>query len=477
MAPDATAWIALVLLAGAAVFWTWRAGQSQLDREREQNAGVQRTATRVQQAMSLREIEESLRRGMGDMRWKIETQIYFYRRSSRELETLDGDSVEIHSPQAGAPSIIATTFRNRVAVFSTETKPAGYLVPMLAGEETLGVILFSGLDLRTLDLPVLQHLAGCAAVAARTLDQQAAQEQMFRHEKLATATQFVHAVAMELREVAEESPRAQDLVERLMAMGRAEADTRPLNLAEHLNALFAARRPRWFDRQVESPADLEPNPALQVLASEHQLEQVFTALFENAEALRPPAIEVTASIRARRARVEIRFSPLAPGPPIPDARRGLIQAALRAMAGELVVVEALPVRFEVELPLSTPSSPLHESRQTRTALVVEADATQRWQLVQLIAQRGVRAVPAETPDDALDRFGQFDFDLVFCPWQNGRPEAMRLIEHVLLADRAVQAFVVTEGDETGVEAALEGRAVVLRKPIRDSSLFPLLPAA
>jgi CheY-like chemotaxis protein len=347
---------------------------------------------------------------------------------------------------------------------------------MLAGEETMGVILFSGADLRSLDLASLEHLASHAAAAVRALDQQATQEQIFRHEKLATATQFVHAVAMELREVAEESPRAQDLVERLLAMGRAEADTHPLPLAEYLNSLFAARRPRWFDRQIVPPDELEPNPSLQVLASEHQLEQIFTALFEHAEALRPPAIEVTAQIRARRARVEIRFSPVLAGPPLPDARRGLIQAALRAMAGELTVVDTLPMRFEVELPLCAPTHPLQEARESRTALVVEPDATQRWQLVQLIAQRGVRAVPAESPGDALDRFSQFDFDLVFCPWQNGRPEAMRLIEHVLLAERPVQAFVIAEADEKGADAALEGRAVVLRKPIRDSSLFPLLPA-
>lgn len=477
MAPEATAWYALILLAGAVVLWVWRAGQGQLEREREQSAGVQRAAARVLLAKSPREVDDLLRRGLSDMRLKLDPQVYFYRRASRELETLDGDAVDIHSPQAGASSIIATTFRNRVAVYSTETRPPGYLVPMLCGEEAAGVILFSGADLRTLELTDLQHLATTAGVVSRNLDQQAAQEQMFRHEKLATATQFVHAVAMELREVAEESPRAQDLVERLLAMGRAEADTGPVPLADHLNRIFTARRPRWFDRQIESPADLAPNAAMQVLASEHQLEQVFTALLETAESLRPPAIEVTAAVRARRARVEIRFSPVLPGPPIPDARRGLIQAALRAMAGELVVVDALPVRFEVELPLSVPSNPLLEPRNTRTALVVEPDATQRWQLVQLIAQRGVRAVPADSPADALDRFGQFDFDLVFCPWQNGRPEAMRLIEHVLLAERPVQAFVIVEEEESGAEAALEGRALVLRKPIRDASLFPLLPAA
>jgi signal transduction histidine kinase/CheY-like chemotaxis protein len=477
MAPDATAWYAVILLAGAAIFWTWRAGQGQLEREREQAGALERTAARLLQAKSLNDIDDWLRRGLSEMRLKIDTSVYFYRRSSRRLELLDGEAVDIHSPQAGAPSIIATTFRNRVAVYTTETKPAGYLVPMMAGEETLGVVFFSGADLRALEMSMLQHLASCAAVAARNLEQLALQEQMFRHEKLATATQFVHAVAMELREVAEDSPRAHDLVERLLAMGRAEADTAAVSLGDHLNRLFAARRPRWFDRQIVPPDDIAPNPALQVLAPEAQLEQVFTALFDAAEALRPPSIDVAASVRARRARVEIRFSPVLTGPPLTDARRGLIQATLRAMAGELVVVDTLPVRFEVELPLTGQAQPLLEARETRTALVVEADATQRWQLVQLIAQRGVRAVPAESPDDALDRFNQFEFDLVFCPWLGGRPEAMRLIEHVLLAERPAQAFVVAEHEETGAETALEGRAIVLRKPIRDSSLFPLLPAA
>ena len=479
MALDATAWYAVVLLAGAAVFWAWRYGQTQLEHQREEVARIHRTAERLLQAKSLREINDVLGSGFSDARLPLSAEVYFYRRASRELATVDGASVDIHSPQAGAPSVIATTFRNRLAVFSSDTKPPGYLVPMLAGEESAGVILFSGEGLAGMELSSLQFLADHAAVGARTLDQQAAQEQLFRHEKLATASQFVQAVAMELREVAQESPRAQDLVDRLLAMGRAEAaDARPIALAGLLNGIFASRRSRWEEKRIEDPGDLDSNEALQVLGSPHQLEQVFVALLESAEGLRPPALEVTAGIRSRRAHIEIRFSPLLPGPALPDARRALIQATLRAMGGELTSTEALPVRFEVELPLSTPSGALREtSGESRTALVVEPDPTQRWQLVQLVAQRGIRAVPAESPADALDRFEQFDFDLVFCPWQNGRPEALRLLEHVLLAGRQIQTFLIAEAEESGMEAAVEGRAIVLRKPVRDVNLFPLLPAS
>jgi signal transduction histidine kinase len=480
MAFDTTAAYALILLAGAAVFWTWRYGQNQLERQRNEVSRIHRTAQKLLQAKSLREIDDLLRRGFTEARLPVEATVYFYRRANRQLETLDGDVVDIHSPQAGAPSIIATTFRNRVAVFSSDTKPAGYLVPMLAGEESTGVVLFSGEGLRTgIGLPSLEFLANHAAVAARALEQQAAQEQVFRYEKLATASQFVQAVAMELREVAQESPRAQQLVDRLLAMGRAEsADARPIALAGLLNGIFDSRRERWAEKRIQEPDYLDTRNTLQVMGAPHQLEQVFTALLESAEALRPPAIEVTAAARARRARVEIRFSPVLPGAPLSDARRGLVQATLRAMGGELAVAETLPVRFEVELPLCAPSGALRDSSgETRTALVVESDATQRWQLVQLVAQRGIRVVPAESPGDALDRFEQFDFDLVFCPWQNGRPEAVRLLEHVLLSGRPVQTFVVAEADESGMDAAVEGRAFVLRKPVRDVNLFPLLPAS
>ena len=480
MAVDVSAWYAAVLLAGAAVFWTWRLSQGQLERQREEVARIQHTAERLLQAKSLREIDDMLRRGFTDSRLTIEAKLYFYRRTSRELETLEGEAVDIHSPQEGAPSLIATTFRNRVAVFTSDSQPGGYLVPMLAGEESNGVVLFSGAGLLQIGLPSLQFLASHAAVAARAIEQLAWQEQLFRHEKLATAAQFVQAVAMELREVAEESPRAQGLVDRLLAMGRAEAgDARPVHLASLLNGIFADRRPAWRERQIDDPVDLEENDALQVLGSHHQLEQVFVALLESAESLRPPAIEVTAGIRSRRARVEIRFSPVLPGSPLPDARRGLVQATLRAMGAELVVAETLPVRFEVELPLCTPVGSLRgeTAGESRTALVVEQDPTQRWQLVQLVAQRGIRVVPAESVADALDRFEQFDFDIVFCPWQNGRPDAMRLLEHVLLTSRPVQTFVVAETEESGMEATVEGRAVILRKPVRDVSLFPLLPAS
>ena len=125
------------------------------------------------------------------------------------------------------------------------------------------------------------------------------------------------------------------------------------------------------------------------------------------------------------------------------------------MGGELLVADTLPVRFEIELPLHAPSGSLRDqARDSRTALVVEADPTQRWQLVQLVAQRGVRVVPAETPDDALDRFAQYPFDLVFCPWLNGRPDAMRLLENVLMADHPVRVFAIAEAEEVSVEATL-----------------------
>jgi len=478
MALDATAWYAIILLACGAVFWTWRLGQAQTERARTETARVQRISERLLQAKSLREVDDALRRGFQDSRWKVETQVYFYRRASRHLETLDGDSVDIHSPQHGAPSLLATTFRNRVAVLSSDPGSSGYLVPMLTGEDAAGVIVFSGADIRDLDRGSLQHLANQAGAAARAIDQQAAQEHHFRHEKLATASQFVQAVAMELREVATESPRAHALVDRLLAMGRAEAgDAQPVRLAELLNGIFTAHEQQWAERQIEAPDAVEANEALQVLGSRHQLEQIFSALLEAAAAVRPPALDVSASVRTRRARVEIRFSPLVAGQVLTDSRRGLVQAALRAMGGELSVSEALPVRFEVELPLYAPAVALRDAaRDARTALVVEPDPTERWQLVQLVAQRGLRVVPVETPDDALDRFAQYPFDVVFCPWQNGRPEALRLLEHAFLTERPVQAFVIAEPTDATVETAVEGRAAVLRKPVRDADLFPLLPA-
>ena len=202
MVIEATAGYALILLLAAGVYWGWHWLESRLERLQQGTAHLERLGEKVLQARGVREVDDLLRRALGEGRLKLRVRGYYYRRTQRRLETLDGDTaIDIHAPQGETAAAVAAAFRNR----AMDAEDGHVLVPMLAGEETLGVLELTGLALRWLDGDALQHLCNLAGIAVRQSEQAIAQEQTFRTEKVATAAQFVQAVVTELKAVAGES--------------------------------------------------------------------------------------------------------------------------------------------------------------------------------------------------------------------------------------------------------------------------------
>ena len=222
MAPDATAWYAVILLAVGAVFWTWRSGTRQLDALRDLSRKLDRVGARINAAASRREITEILDQDLASALGPVSWQLYFYERARRTLES-HLDVVQIHAPAPGDHAAIALAFRHRVPARlkgpgSPETT---HILPCQLADEAHAVLVMRGETLAETDAATLSYLAnqiGAALAhqehaAGRDLDARADKRQAVGEVLTRVISEIEHqadlpALAGRLREMMREEDRA-----------------------------------------------------------------------------------------------------------------------------------------------------------------------------------------------------------------------------------------------------------------------------
>ncbi len=219
MAPDATAWYAVILMAVGAVFWIWRSGTRQAEVLRDLARKLDRLGARVLATVSRREIvevlEQDLAAALGPLWWRL----YVYERARRTLEC-GTDVVEVHAPDEGEPAAIALAFRHRApsrrrAPGSSETT---HFLPCGLGEEAHGVLVLRGEGLAEADGGTLTYLANQIGAALAHLEHLAGRQLDARAEKRQVVSEVMTKVISEI-ELQGDLPA---LVERLRAMMREE---------------------------------------------------------------------------------------------------------------------------------------------------------------------------------------------------------------------------------------------------------------
>ena len=219
MAPDATAWYAVILLAVGAVFWTWRSGTHQLDALRDLGRKLDRVGARINAAASRREIteilEQDLTSALGPVAWKL----YFYERARRTLES-SLDVVQIHAPAPGDHAAIALAFRHRVpALLKGRGSPeTTHILPCQLADEAHAVLVMRGETLAETDAATLSYLANQIGAALAHQEQAAGRERDARAEKRQAVGEVLTRVISEIEHQAD--PPA--LVGRLREMMREE---------------------------------------------------------------------------------------------------------------------------------------------------------------------------------------------------------------------------------------------------------------
>ena len=219
MAPDATAWYAVILLAVGAVFWTWRSGTRQLEALRDLGRKLDRVGARVNAAASRREITEILEQDLAPALGPISWRLYFYERAGRTLES-SLDAVQIHAPAPGEHTAIALAFRNRVpTILKAPSSPeTTHILPCQLADEAYAVLFMRGETLAEADAAALNYLANQIGAALAHQEHAAGRDLDARAEKRQAVSEVLTRVISEIERQAE----LPALVGRLREMMREE---------------------------------------------------------------------------------------------------------------------------------------------------------------------------------------------------------------------------------------------------------------
>jgi CheY-like chemotaxis protein len=140
-------------------------------------------------------------------------------------------------------------------------------------------------------------------------------------------------------------------------------------------------------------------------------------------------------------------------------------------------------RFEVELPLTARERPTaaeaagpEDAARSMTALVIEPDDAVERQLVALLERSGVRAIPVNNADTALELAGRARIDVAFCSVHAPGLNWVELSERMR---PRVGAFVLMpDRYDAELAADFEGEnCFVLPKPIQEAELADILDFA
>lgn len=246
MAPDATAWYAVILLAVGAVFWVWRSGGRQVETLRDLARKLEHIGARVLAAGSRREIAEVLDQDLVSALGPVWWRLYVYERGRRTLES-GNDVVPVHAPPEGMPAAIALAYRHRVPSKLREPGSAEitHFLPCGLGEEAHGVLVLRGEGLADADSATLSYLANQLGAALAHLEHAAGREIDARAQKRQAVSEVLTRVIAEI----EHNGHFPALVDRLRAMMREED-----------RAIAVADGPQ-HSGAVRTTLLLEPDPA------------------------------------------------------------------------------------------------------------------------------------------------------------------------------------------------------------------------
>ena len=478
-------------------------------------------------------------------------QLYLYNLGAKSLEKVPTSpdeepiSIDPATPGGGVEAGLAACFQNRrlLAVPDMSRSPfspaddstgpaprAVMFVPMIAQGETVGVFELdqdNRFRLFSADEQALaQHLGNQIGVALKLLDQRSVREQLFRTEKLAAMGRLISGVVNELQAplssirnladhalasgrqgrpqehwgrdleaVAEESRKARDIVQRLVAFsGSEQVEARPVNLNALVRSLAEFRERDWKSRGMRMRALISDEP-LSVLGSQGQLEEVLLALIVHAEQSVAEAPDKQINIRtsrlARHAVVEISYSGQRGGPdPFEAAAEsagatlglGICRSIVASHGGELRAIHPSDADpgFEIELPLTRrrPAAQPHDARvhdvgRSLTALTIEPDDAVERHLLALLSARGYRVVPVANADAGLDLAQRLRFEVAFC---SVRAPGLNWVELSERLQAYVSGFVLLgEGYDPELAADFEGEGrFVLSKPIDEQRFDAIL---
>jgi CheY-like chemotaxis protein len=136
-------------------------------------------------------------------------------------------------------------------------------------------------------------------------------------------------------------------------------------------------------------------------------------------------------------------------------------------------------RIEIELPRAQATSseqPVSAANRrdisiTMTCLVVEPDAQTRRTVVSLLGQRGHRAIPVTSPEEALDLVQRVKCELVFC---TSRMPGFNWFMFYEKARPHVEAFVLLLDESEMGHSFAAGEGHVLRKPLSENDVERVL---
>lgn len=366
----------------------------------------------------------------------------------------------------------------------------------------------------------VQHLANQIAASLRLQEQRAMREQLFRSEKLAATGQLISGVATELRTPLEaitqisaalsesnmrtipegalerlstEAGRANEIVSRLVSFsGTSEPELQQVDVFEIMEHLIAFREQEWRESNLRVQHKLGPGKAI-VLGSRGQLEQVLLNVLvhagQRAAQAETKAICIHSSILGGRLVIEIEYTtPASEGDqldPFEDERGedprgfGVCQGIAHGHGGNIRVLRrAGHATFELELPLATPpqETPVHtaasEHARPLTLMIVEPDAVAQRHVVDLLAERGHRAVPVGA-EQAADLIHRMRFDAVLWAVRSGAGRWSEVRER---AAAQMQAFVlISDGYDRELARSLEeSGGFLLARPIEEVELDRIL---
>lgn len=317
----------------------------------------------------------------------------------------------------------------------------------------------------------------------------------------------------ELRMLAAEAQRAAEIVARLISFGRNEdAVAKAVDMTALVGGILKFREREWKAAGIQLQ-DRMSRDAAPVIGAQGQLEQVMLNILLYAERAVAETgskiITVGVALLGRRVLVDVDFPAPEdlPDPFVADAEersaglavlRGIIQSHGGDARFERVN-GGMQARIEIELPRaqqqqsqqqSAGGGPVREAAAAdgagavrarggstaavrMTAIVIEPDLAAQRTFVAWMAQKGHRAIPVGSAEEAIDLVQRVKCDLVACtsrlPGFNWLTLYERVREH---ADEFV--LLLDEGEMGHSFAAGEGH--VLRKPLHEADFERVLDA-
>jgi signal transduction histidine kinase len=387
-------------------------------------------------------------------------------------------------------------------------EPAGsktLYLPMISGSRPAGAMELSWTGercpIQADERPALAHLANQIAITLELHDRRFQREQILRGEKLGAAGRLIAAVAREMADplvaasaMAESlpaSPQARSILDsvagakqtldRLLALGHSHlAELNPFDAASVAAGLVEFRRRNWEMRSLDVSLDLTTQPATVFGvrgAFEHALLDILVHAEQAAESVGRP-MSIATKCAASSLTVEITH-PLSGAGDL-NALLELVASVVETLGGQARIEPAgEEVKWIISAPLrctgeaSAPQAPAEVRRRPLTLLLVDPNPASLRSLIEKLAHRGHRVVPAAGGGEAVEMANAIHCDAVLATpvlpdmtWPE-LLERTRLVgcKSILLCDSlAPMSHVLVQ----------RGEALALRRPVDETDLDRVL---